>query len=135
MDTVMSDDGSDWEGGDCDVQRGECGGAAACSPTHEPVAEVQSSDISASDLAFLKTLDLRARTPGTLAPAQAGTRSVKVPIGKRRLRAFLRSSSSAHQGMKARAEEARIKEAKARKQEEDRLAAEAQRRAREEATR
>ena len=141
-DTVMSDDGSDWEGGDGDVERGECGGAAACSPTHEPVAEPQSSDLSASDLAFLKTLDLRARTPRDLAPAQAGTRSVKVPIGKRRLRAFLRSSSSAHKGMKARAQEARQqaekarrKEAKARKQEEDRLAAEAQRHAREEAAR
>jgi len=141
-DTVMSDDGSDWEGGDGDVPRGECGGAAACSPTHEPVAEPQSSDISASDLAFLKTLDLRARTPRTLVPAQAGTRSVKVAIGKRRLRAFLSSSSSAHQGMKARAqearqqaEEARRKEAEAQKKEEDRLAAEAQRRAREEAAR
>jgi len=141
-DTVMSDDGSDWEGGDGDVQRGECGGAAACSPTHEPVAEVLSSDLSASDRAFLKTLDLRARTPRNLAPAQAGTRSVKVPIGKRRLRAFLRSSSSAHQGMKARAHEARHqaeeawrKEAEAQKKEEDRLAAEAQRRAREEAAR
>ena len=141
-DTVMSDDGSGWEGGDGDVERGECGGAAACSPTHEPVAEPQSRDLSASDLAFLKTLDLRARTPRDLAPAQAGTRSVKVPIGKRRLRAFLSSSSSAHQGMKARAQEARQqaekarrKEAKARKQEEDRLAAEAQRRAREEAAR
>ena len=141
-DTMMSEDGSDWEGGDDDVQRGECGGATACSPTHEPVAEPQSSDISASDLAFLKTLDLRARTPRNLAPAQAGTRSVKVPIGKRRLRAFLSSSSSAHQGMKARAqearhqaEEARRKEAEAQKKEEDRLAAEAQRRAREEAAR
>lgn len=116
-DTVMSDDGSDWEGGDGDVERGECGGAAACSPTHEPVAEPQSSDLSASDLAFLKTLDLRARTPRDLAPAQAGTRSVKVPIGKRRLRAFLRSSSSAHQGMKARAQEARQQAEKARRKE------------------
>merc|ERR1740130_1927486 len=106
------------------------------------VVAALSSDLSAAQAAFIETLDLRARTPRSLASAQA----VKVPIGKKRgLRDFLRSSASARPGalggrMKARAEEARRqaqkaqqKEAKAQQKEEARLAAETQRRAREEA--
>merc|ERR1740130_1971674 len=108
------------------------------------VVAALSSDLSAAQAAFIETLDLRARTPRSLASAQA----VKVPIGKKRgLRDFLRSSASARPGalggrMKARAEEARRqaqkaqqKEAKAQQKEEARLAAETQRRAREEAAR
>ena len=124
MSDVMSDADSDWEGGGGDVadledvaeatgQCGERGGAAERSLEHEPVAAL-SSDLSAAQASFIGTLalDMRAPTPRTLASARASTLSVKVPIGKSRLRNFLRCSAGARPGalaerMKARAQEAR----------------------------
>merc|ERR1740133_482132 len=107
MSGVMSDADSDWEGGGGDVadledvaeatgQCGERGGAAERSLEHEPVAAL-SSDLSAAQASFIGTLalDMRAPTPRTLASARAGTLSVKVPIGKSRLRNFLRCSAGA----------------------------------------
>ena len=106
MSDEVSDADSDWEGGGGDVA------------DLEDVAEATgqwSSDLSAADADFIGTLDLRAPTPRTLtAPARAGkgTLSVKVPIGKSRLRNFLRSSATLRPGalaerMKACAQEAR----------------------------
>ena len=104
-DTAASDEGSDWEGGDGDVTE---------AAEHEPMAAL-SSDLSKADADFIGelALDMRAPTPRTLAtPARAGTLSVKVPIGKSRLRNFLRCSATLRPGalaerMKARAQEAR----------------------------
>ena len=98
---------------DATGQCGERGGAAERSLEYEPVAAL-SSDLSAAQASFIGTLalDMRAPTPRTLASARAGTLSVKVPIGKSRLRNFLRCSAGARPGalaerMKARAQEAR----------------------------
>ena len=108
MSDVMSDADSDWEGGGGDVAdledvaeaTGQCGEL--------------SSDLSKADADFIGALalDMRAPTPRTLASARASTLSVKVPIGKSRLRNFLRCSATLRPGalaerMKARAQEAR----------------------------
>ena len=111
MSDEVSDADSDWEGGDGDVADLE---DVAEATGHEPVAAL-SSDLSVADASFIGTLDLRAPTPRSLtAPARTGkgTLFVKVPIGKSRLRNFLRSSATLRPGalaerMKARAQEAR----------------------------